>query len=56
MGKIRKYSDALLLRMMRAHLPEYHEAEQGDRQARTDGAADGVATKVTFEIVEVGAS
>jgi len=36
-GQIRKYSDALLMRMARARLPEYREANQANRT--NDGPA-----------------
>ena len=55
-GRIRKYSDALLWRMVCTRLPEYRAAGQRGGPAGSADATDNVATTVTFDVVEVGAS
>jgi len=50
-GKIRKYSDALLLRMAYCRLPEYHQARQHERP---ETAVVGAATTIVVETVELG--
>ena len=48
-GQITKYSDALLIRMARARLPEYRDAEKIAKPAER---AEGMQTKVIVEIRE----